>query len=95
VDNRHRVYYLVNLNQNHKKEGWWSKGWDDYGWLYKNNLKMLKQHVKSLKIRPTKDEDIVVEWYSMRISCKKEEQAILVELLDKLPDVNYIQLWRL
>lgn len=95
MDTRHRVYYLVNLNQNHTKQGWWSKGWDDYGFIYQYNLKMLQQHVRSLKIRQCTEHDRAHEYYQMQISCKKEEQPILVELLNKLPDVNYIQLWRL
>lgn len=95
MDTRHRVYYLVNLNQNHTKQGWWSKGWDDYGFIYQNNLKRLRQSVKSLKIRQCNEYDRAGDYYQMHISCKKDEQSILIELLNKLPDVNYIQLWRL
>lgn len=95
IDTRHRVYYLVNLNQNHTREGWWSKGWDDYGFVYEKNLQTLKRHAKSLKIRQCNKHDRGGDYYQMKISCKKEDESILRDLLDKLPDVDYIQLWRL
>ena len=95
MDTRHRVYYLVNLNQNHTKQGWWSIGWDSYGLLYDRNLRELKKAISSLKIRPVNEKDRGVEWYSLMVSCKKEEQAALVGFLDKTRGVNYVQLVRI
>lgn len=94
MDTRHRVYYLVNLNQNHTKQGWWNIGWDSYGIRYNENLKKLTQSISSLKIRPVNDENREFFWYSMMISCKRHEQMSLVDLLDRLPDVNYTQIER-
>lgn len=95
MDMRHRVYYLVNLNQNYARSGWWSIGWDDFGFKYEANLKTLKTKIRSLKIRPCSEFDRSHEYYQMRVSCKKEEEETLRKLLKQLPDVNYIQLWRL
>lgn len=92
MDTRHRVYYLVNLNQNYCRGGWWGKGYDDFGFKYKSNLKALKKNIHSLKIRPCDEFDRSHEYYQMKISCKKEEEATLRGLLKRLPDVNYIQL---
>ena len=95
MDTRHRVYYLVNLNQSYAKGGWWCKGWDDYGFIYSNNLKKLKQTITSLKIRPCTESDRAHEYFQMQISCKKNEEAALRKLLNSLQDVNYIRLGRL
>jgi hypothetical protein len=95
VDTRHRVYYLVNLNQNHARSGWWSVGWDHFGFKYEANLNTLKTKIRSLKIRPCNEFDRFHEYYQMMVSCKKEEEETLRKLLKQLPDVNYIQLWRL
>ena len=92
MDVRHRVYYLVNLNQNYAKSGWWCKGWDDFGFIYESNLLKLKQSIKSLKIRPCTESDRAHEYYQMQISCRKSEAPVLRKFLNELQDVNYIQL---
>ena len=86
MDFRHRVYYLVHLNQNYRKNGWWSKDWDDYGMRYDYNLMMLKRKIKSLKLIPVDSYDV---HYHMKISCKKEEEKVLIDLLNSLKDVDY------
>lgn len=93
MDTRHRVYYLVNLNQNHGI-CWWNTGYDNYGFIYRDNLKKLKQTVSSLKIRPCNEFDNGGVYYQMKISCKKDEEELLRKILDKLPKVNYVQLVR-
>lgn len=92
MDTRHRVYYLVNLNQNHYRY-WWNTGYDSYGLRYEKNLKNLKRAIPSLKIRPCNECDRWGEYYQMKISCKKSDEQTLRSLLTKLRDVTYIQLW--
>lgn len=94
MDTRHRVYYLVNLNQNHGI-CWWNTGYDNGGFLYEKNLKKLKREISSLKIRPCNEFDRGGVYYQMKISCKKNEKAALRNLLDKARGVSYVQLWRL
>lgn len=89
MDCRVRVYYLVNLNQNYKREGWWSKGWDSYGTNYRNNIDKLKWEIRTLKITPNNQ---TKEYYQMKLSCKKSEESLLVSVLNRLKDANYIKL---
>lgn len=91
MDNKHRVYYLVNLNQDYKREYWWSKNWDDYGMVYTNNLRTLKQLVNTLKITPNNQTDYH-NYFQMKMSCKKEEEELLLRILNGLKDINYIKL---
>ena len=92
MDNRHRIYYLLNLNQNYRKENWWSKGWDDYGMVYSSNLRALKESVNSLKITSNNQDSFSNGYYQMKVSCKKKEEQALVNVLDGLQDVNYMKL---
>ncbi len=94
MDNRHRVYYLVNLNQNqnHVVGAWWVKGWDDYGFRYDSNLRKLKGLIHSLKMRQRNEAYYPGEYYQMMISCKKDEEPLLVSLMNKLRGVNYVKL---
>lgn len=89
MDRRHRVYYFVNLNQNHTKQGWWSAGWDSYGVIYDRNLRNLKAAVRSLKIRPSHREYRSDNYYQMKISCRWEEEQTLLTVLDKMRLTNY------
>lgn len=91
MDNRHRIYYLVNLNQNYNRSGWFSKGWDDYGWTYEENLSVLKKSLHSLKITPNNQTDYH-NYFQMKISCYKDEEELLLNILTNLKDVNYIKL---
>ena len=92
MDRRHRVYYLVNLNQNHTKQGWWSAGWDSYGIVYDRNLGTLKKAVHSLKIMPSRLDYRSEYYYQMKISCKWEEEQTLLNVLDKMRLVNYMKI---
>lgn len=98
MDYRARVYYLTNLNQNYNRGGWWSKGWDDYGRVYRENIRKIKSAVTSLKITPNNQTKSklrngrYVDYYQMKLSCKKEEERLLIETLDELRDANYIKL---
>lgn len=93
MDTRHRVYYLVNLNQNYRKGGWWTPGWDSYGFLYDRNMDELKRSIGSLKIRPyglfNGVCDIIPGYYQLKLSCKKEDEAELVNVLTNMRDVNF------
>lgn len=89
MDMRHRVYYLVNLNQNHTKQGWWSTGWDSYGMVYNHNLRALKDAVPSIKIRPSHRDYRAPDYFQMKVSCRWQEEQILVNTLDKLKLTNY------
>ena len=90
MDNRRRVYYLVNLNQNYQKLGWESKGWDDYGIIYQRNLCELRSKIRSLKI--TSNNQTAPSYYQMKISCIKEEENELLTILSELEDVNYMKI---
>lgn len=92
MDNRHRVYYLLNLNQNYRRENWWSNGWDDYGMVYVYNLQTLNQSINSLKITPNNQSCFSNGYYQMKVSCKKNEEQALVNVLNSLQDVNYMKL---
>lgn len=91
MDVRHRVYYLINLHANHGIN-WWRPGYDNYGFVYESNLKRLKKTVRSLKVRPTGLDLLREDYFQMKISCKKEDEPALVDLLNKLPLTNYIKL---
>lgn len=91
MDNRRRVYYLVNLNQNYQKRGWSSKGWDGYGMIYQRNLCELRSKIRSLKITSNNQTDSS-SYYQMKISCIKEEENELLAILSKLEDVNYMKI---
>lgn len=92
MDGRHRVYYLVNLNQNYRLGGWWHREWDNYGLLYNENLKKLKQHVASLKMRPRAFLYNSSDYFQMTVSCKKDEERSLISILQKLPKTNYAKI---
>lgn len=91
MDTRFRVYYLVNLNQNHGK-GWWNTGYDNYGFKYDSNLRKLKQAIHSLKIMNSNIDWRSENFYQMKISCKIEEEPTLIDILNKLPLTNYLKL---
>ena len=86
MDFRHRVYYLVHLNQNYRRYSFLSKDWDDYGVCYNSNLMRLKYEIKRLKLIPLDSYEV---HYHMKISCKKEEEKVLIDLLNSLKDVDY------
>ena len=90
MDTRHRVYYLVNLNQNHGKN-WENIGYDDYGFIYRDNLKGLQTKIHSLKIRPHGETYPISGYFQLKISCRKEEEEVLLRLLKKLPRVSYMR----
>ena len=92
MDTRHRVYYLVNLNQNHGK-GWWNTGYDDHGLIYRDNSKKLRTTIHSLKIRPYGEVDALGKYFQLKISCKRDEEETLLKLLNKMPKVNYMKLY--
>lgn len=92
MDRRHRVYYFVNLNQNHAKQGWWSAGWDSYGMVYRRNLRDLKRAAYSLKIMPSRLDYRDEHYYQLKISCKFEEEQALLKVLDKMPMTNYMKI---
>ena len=92
MDPRHRVYYLVNLNQNRKLGGWWSKGWDSRGSIYTRNLFRLKGAITSLKERYIPYDYHSTENYQVMISCKKEEESTLIKILRKSRGVNYTKI---
>ena len=94
MDPKHRVYYLVNLNQNHTRAGWWSVGWDNHGTRDDHNLRRLKLHVPSIKIRPVSDVNRVFHYFQMMVSCRWEHEQRLLKLLDIMGDVNYEKLRR-
>lgn len=91
MDMRHRVYYAVNLSQNHCR-WWWMSGYDNYGIVYDSNLRKLKGAVKSLKIRPLRREHSPDRYFQQMISCKWEEEVVLVAMLGELKWVNYEKL---
>ncbi len=91
MDMRHRVYYAVNLNQNHDRF-WWNSGYDNSGIVYKSNLRKLKGAVRSLKIRPLRREYMSGRYFQMMISCTWDEEPILVAMLGQLKWVNYEKL---
>lgn len=91
MDMRDRVYYAVNLNQNYKRF-WWMSGHDDYGTVYSTNLKRLKGAVRSLKCRELRHRTLSGGYFQMMISCKWDEEPILVAMLGQLKWVNYEKL---
>lgn len=91
MDMRERVYYAVNLNQNHGL-GWRNASYDDYGMVYKANLKRLKGVVRSLKCRELRHGTLSGGYFQMMISCKWQEEATLVAMLGQLKWVNYEKL---
>lgn len=92
MDGRHRVYYLVNLNQNYRLNGWWHRNWDNYGHFYKENLVRLKQQVSSLKMRPRTPLCCSSSYFQMMVSCKKDEEWSLISILQKLTKTNYAKI---
>lgn len=92
MDTRHRVYYLVNLNQNRTLAGWWSRGWDSFGSIYTQNLFRLKGAITSLKTRYRPYDYRSTENYQVMISCKKEEESTLVKVLSRSRGVDYIKI---
>lgn len=91
MDMRHRVYYAVNLNQNHGLS-WHDVGYDDYGIMYKINWKRLKSAISSMKARPLCREYMSDRYFQQMVSCKCEEEAALVAMLGELKWVNYEKL---
>lgn len=91
TDIRHRVYYLVNLNQNHGIN-WWSYGYDNYGIVYEKNLSILKSKVPSIKVRPYGEKDSFDRYWQLKISCKIEESQVLVDLLNRLSKASYVRI---
>ena len=92
MDPKHRVYYLVNLNQNSKlRSGWWHPLWDSYGLFYTYNLRELKNSVPSLKMRYQPYDHQSEENYQVMGSCKKEYECQLIRVLRKLNRVNYVK----
>lgn len=90
MDTRHRVYYLVNLNQNHGI-WWWNAGYDNYGFIYRDNLKKLQTKIHSLKIRQHGETYPISGYFQLKISCRKEEEETLLKLLNRLPRVTYMR----
>lgn len=90
MDHRNRVYYLINLNQNFRKDGWWCKGWDNFGSIYSHNLRLLRSGVPSLKITPNRQ--VTQRYYQMKVGCKKQEEHLLIEILNSLDDVNFMKI---
>lgn len=90
MDKRYRVYYLLNLNQNYKKAGWWSKDWDNYGVIYNHNLSALKSNVDSLKIT-FNYKTTLSGYHQMKISCKKDDEKNLLSILNTFKDIEYIK----
>ena len=96
MDHRYRDYFLVNLNQNRKLGGWGNRGWDSYGLRYDDNINKLTSTCATLKFT-SNNQQPHLRWYSpdryqMKISCKKHESALLVDVLNKLKDVDYVRL---
>lgn len=89
MDMRHRVYYYVNLNQNHKVGGWWNRGYDNYGMTYKKNLDALIRTIPGLKLRPVFFDYRNPNRYQLKVSCRWYEEELLLSILDKLPMTNY------
>lgn len=93
MDQRHRVYYLANLNQNYRLDDWWSAEWDSYGLRYAANKIVLAAAVSSLKMRPIAEAHMPSDhWYAMMISCKKHEERTLIKTLNQLTGVDYMKL---
>ena len=92
MDPKHRVYYLVNLNQNHTRSGWWTIGWDNHGMKYDRNWRRLKRDVPSIKVRPVSDVNRVFRYFQMMVSCRWEDEQLLLSTLDDMADVNYEKL---
>lgn len=93
MDRRHRVYYYVSLNQNHKMPGWWCAGWDDYGLIYDKNLDILKKSVPSIKIMPSRLTYKSLGYYQLKISCKKEDEHILLDTLGRMRKTDYAKVY--
>jgi hypothetical protein len=89
MDRRHRVYYFINLNQNRSIGGWWGKGYDSYGIIYDKNLSKLKRAVPSLKIMPSRLTYKSPGYYQMKVSCKLNEELLLLAALDSMKLTNY------
>ena len=92
MDPKYRVYYLVNLNLNYRFAGWWYRDWDNYGHFYRENLHKLKECVPSLKIRPRNPFCGGSSYFQMMISCRKDEERILISTLQKMQKVNYAKI---
>lgn len=92
MDRRHRVYYLVNLNQNYKRSGWWTVGWDNHGLRYETNLTLLYILMPSLKVRPINMINRSDRYFQMMISCRYRDEQRLLNALGKMSDVNYERL---
>ena len=92
MDPKHRVYYLVNLNQNRKLSGWWHPIWDSYGLFYRYNLRELRNSVPSIKMRYQPYDHHSGENYQVMVSCKKEYERELIRVLRKLRRVDYVKI---
>lgn len=92
MDDRHRVYYLVNLNQNYRLGGWWNREYDNHGCFYTENLFKLEKHISSLKMRPVPPLCCSSSHFQMMISCKRDEERTLVSILQKMSRTNYAKI---
>lgn len=91
MDMRNRVYYAVNLNQNHGLS-WWNSRYDQYGRVYSANLRKLKGAVRSLKCRELRCGTLTGRYFQMMVSCLKGEEVDLVAILGQLKWANYEKL---
>lgn len=100
MDRRNRVYYLVNLNQNFKLNGW-LKEWGG-GNEYDHNIEVLTKNIQSLKITENKQLNKYYfnsynkryrkyheNYFELKISCNTVEEDNLLFLLNSLKYCNY------
>ena len=92
MDKKDRVYYLVNFNRNHFKEGWSSNNWDKDGVIYANNVKELQSSIKSLKITENNQSKYTNLNFQRKISCLKKEERCLINAFNKLNNVEYVKI---
>ena len=97
MDNRFRVYYMVNLNKSRNITGQRYSD-DSFGKTYEENIWTLQSMVNSLKMTPLKGyteprkyEEGHYRHYQMKISCLKEEEWLLLSVLENAKDVEYFK----
>lgn len=94
MDNRFRVYYMVNLNKSRNITGQRYSD-DSFGKTYEENIWTLQSMVNSLKMTPLKGHteprkypEGYYQHYQMKISCKKDDEQTLLHILENAKDVE-------
>lgn len=97
MDRRFRVYYMANLNRSKKITGKYYSD-DMYSKVYEDNVWKLQTEVDSIKMTPLSGRTEPRKYfegqyshYQMKISCKKDDEYALLNVLENAKDVEYFK----